>query len=278
MSEPRSDEPRELRFVHLGFGEDAVEYQEAWQEQRRVHAARFADEIPDTCLLLEHPPVYTAGRRTEESERPLDGTPVVDVDRGGKITWHGPGQLVGYPILKLPRPVDVVAHVRRLEEALIRTCAAFGLETTRIEGRSGVWVLGDPVEQRTALGGLSLDFDPRSGVGPSSPKAGEEGEFDPRLSGPEYAPSNAGQRREDRKLAAIGIRVAKGVTMHGFALNCDPDNTWFDRIVPCGIRDAGVTSLSNELGRRTSVAEVLPVAEKHLRAVLEAAEPLPRAV
>ncbi|MEU6082883.1 lipoyl(octanoyl) transferase LipB [Streptomyces sp. NPDC047108] len=269
MSEPRSDEPRELRFVHLGFGEDAVEYQEAWQEQRRVHAARFADEIPDTCLLLEHPPVYTAGRRTEDSERPLDGTPVVDVDRGGKITWHGPGQLVGYPIMKLPRPVDVVAHVRRLEDALIRTCAAFGLETTRIEGRSGVWVLGDPVEQRTSLGGLSLDFDPR---------LVEDEEFDPRLSGPEYAPSNAGQRGEDRKLAAIGIRVAKGVTMHGFALNCDPDNTWFDRIVPCGIRDAGVTSLSNELGRRISVAEVLPVAEKHLRAVLEAAEPLPRAV
>ncbi|MFG2191246.1 lipoyl(octanoyl) transferase LipB [Streptomyces sp. NPDC048639] len=267
-------EPRELRFVHLGFGEDAVEYQEAWQEQRRVHAARFADEIPDTCLLLEHPPVYTAGRRTQDSERPLDGTPVVDVDRGGKITWHGPGQLVGYPILKLPRPVDVVAHVRRLEEALIRTCAEFGLESTRIEGRSGVWILGDPVEQRTALGGLSLDFDPRSAEGSS----GEDGEFDPRLSGPEYAPSNAGQRREDRKLAAIGIRVAKGVTMHGFALNCDPDNTWFDRIVPCGIRDAGVTSLSNELGRRISIAEVLPVAEKHLRAVLEAAEPLPRAV
>ncbi|MGP3953639.1 lipoyl(octanoyl) transferase LipB [Streptomyces sp. 7N604] len=277
-------EPRELRFVHLGFGAEAVEYQEAWQEQRRVHAARFADEIPDTCLLLEHPPVYTAGRRTADSERPLDGTPVIDVDRGGKITWHGPGQLVGYPILKLPRPVDVVAHVRRLEEALILTCAEFGLESTRIEGRSGVWVLGDPVEQRSAHGeaarsasaeggggrraGLSLDFDPRL----------EDEEFDARLNGPEYAPSNAGQRREDRKLAAIGIRVAKGVTMHGFALNCDPDNTWFDRIVPCGIRDAGVTSLSNELGRRVPVDEVLPVAEKHLRGVLEAAEPLPRAV
>ncbi|MFF7727835.1 lipoyl(octanoyl) transferase LipB [Streptomyces sp. NPDC008001] len=258
----------ELRFVHLGFGADAVEYQEAWQEQRRVHAARFADEIPDTCLLLEHPAVYTAGRRTEDSERPLDGTPVVDVDRGGKITWHGPGQLVGYPILKLPRPVDVIAHVRRLEEALIRACAELGLETTRVEGRSGVWVLGDPVEERPAIGGLSLDFDPRL----------TDEEFDPRLNGPEYAPSNAGQRREDRKLAAIGIRIAKGVTMHGFALNCDPDNTWFDRIVPCGIRDAGVTSLSNELGRRVSVAEVLPVVEKHLREILETAEPKPRPV
>ncbi|MEV4436866.1 lipoyl(octanoyl) transferase LipB [Streptomyces sp. NPDC049585] len=258
----------ELRFVHLGFGADAVEYQEAWQEQRRVHAARFADEIPDTCLMLEHPAVYTAGRRTEDSERPLDGTPVIDVDRGGKITWHGPGQLVGYPILKLPRPVDVIAHVRRLEEALIRTCAELGLETTRVEGRSGVWVLGDPVEQRPAIPGLSLDFDPRL----------TDEEFDPRLNGPEYAPSNAGQRREDRKLAAIGIRIAKGVTMHGFSLNCDPDNTWFDRIVPCGIRDAGVTSLSNELGRQVTVAEVLPLVEKHLRDVLESEAPLPREV
>ncbi|AUH45175.1 lipoyl(octanoyl) transferase LipB [Streptomyces sp. CMB-StM0423] len=258
----------ELRFVHLGFGENAVEYLEAWQEQRRVHAARFAEEIPDTCLLLEHPPVYTAGRRTAEDERPLDGTPVVDVDRGGKITWHGPGQLVGYPILKLPRPVDVVAHVRRLEEALIRACADFGLATTRVEGRSGVWVLGDPVEQRAELGGLALDFDPRL----------SDEEYDPRLAGPEYAPSNAGQRREDRKLAAIGIRVAKGVTMHGFSLNCNPDNTWFDRIVPCGIRDAGVASLSGELGRDVPVSEVLPVVEKHLREILETAEPLPRAV
>ncbi|WP_326599420.1 lipoyl(octanoyl) transferase LipB [Streptomyces sp. NBC_01803] len=262
----------ELRFVHLGFGPEAVEYHAAWQEQRRVHTARFADEIPDTCLLLEHQPVYTAGRRTEDSERPLDGTPVIDVDRGGKITWHGPGQLVGYPIVKLPRPVDVVAHVRRLEDAIIRVCADFGLETTRVEGRSGVWVLGDAVDDgrergRGGLGGLSLDFDPRL----------HDEEFDPRLSGPEYAPSNAGQRGEDRKLCAIGIRVAKGVTMHGFSLNCDPDNTWFDRIVPCGIRDAGVTSLSQELGRTVTVTEVLPVVEKHLGAVLGAAVPLPRA-
>ncbi|MFH8792991.1 lipoyl(octanoyl) transferase LipB [Streptomyces sp. NPDC017941] len=258
----------DLRFIRLGFGPESVEYQEAWDEQRRVHAARFADEAPDTCLLLEHPPVYTAGRRTDPSERPLDGTPVVDVDRGGKITWHGPGQLVGYPIQKLPRPVDVVAHVRRLEEALIRTCAEFGLGTTRVEGRSGVWVLGDPVESRPAPGGLSLDFDPRL----------QDDEFDPRLDGPEYAPSNAGQRREDRKVAAIGIRVAKGVTMHGFALNVNPDNTWFDRIVPCGIRDAGVTSIAHELGRDITIADVLPVAEKHLRDVLENAELKPREV
>jgi lipoyl(octanoyl) transferase len=256
----------ELRFVRLGFGPDKVDYVQAWEEQRRVHAARFADEAPDTCLLLEHPSVYTAGRRTADSERPLDGTPVVDVDRGGKITWHGPGQLVGYPILKLPRPVDVVAHVRRLEEALIRACAEFGVETSRVEGRSGVWVLGDPVEQR--IGGLSLDFDPRL----------QDEEFDPRLNGPEYAPSNAGQRREDRKLAAIGIRVAKGVTMHGFALNVNPDNTEFDKIVPCGIRDAGVASLANELGRDITIDEVLPVVEKHLRDVLENAELEPREI
>ncbi|MFI6701984.1 lipoyl(octanoyl) transferase LipB [Streptomyces sp. NPDC050509] len=275
----------ELRYVHLGFGAEAVEYEEAWQEQRRVHAARFADEVPDTCLLLEHPPVYTAGRRTVDSERPLDGTPVVDVDRGGKITWHGPGQLVGYPILKLPRPVDVVAHVRRLEDALIRTAADFGLETSRVEGRSGVWVLGDPVAERaplggSPLGGLSLDLAPGTapGVAPGAdPRLADE-EFDPRLNGPEYAPSNAGQRREDRKLAAIGIRVAKGVTMHGFSFNVNPDNTWFDRIVPCGIRDAGVTSLSYELGRGITVSEVVPVVEKHLRDILERAEPAPRVI
>ncbi|AJC58899.1 lipoate-protein ligase B [Streptomyces sp. 769] len=260
--------------MHLGFGTDAVEYESAWAEQRRVHSARFADEIPDTCLLLEHQAVYTAGRRTSDDERPLDGTPVVDVDRGGKITWHGPGQLVGYPIQKLPRPVDVVAHVRRLEDALIGVCAEFGVEGTRVEGRSGVWVLGDPrsategADQRPALGGLQLDFDPR---------AADE-LFDPRLSGPEYAPSNAGQRGEDRKLAAIGIRVAKGVTMHGFALNVNPDTTSFDKIVPCGIRDAGVASLSGELGREVTIAEVLPVVEKHLRDVLESAVLLPRAV
>ena len=206
----------ELRFVRMGFGAEAVEYQEAWDEQRRVHAARFLDEVPDTCLLLEHPPVYTAGRRTADNERPLDGTPVVDVDRGGKITWHGPGQLVGYPIQKLPRPVDVVAHVRRLEEALIRTCAEFGLETSRVEGRSGVWVPGEP----------------------------------------------------ERKVAAIGLRVARGVALHGFALNCDCDLSAYDKIVPCGIDDAGVTSLSAELGRAVTVAEVLPIVEQHLGSLM----------
>ncbi|WP_405612387.1 lipoyl(octanoyl) transferase LipB [Streptomyces sp. NBC_00076] len=260
-----------LRFVRMGFGADLVDYQEAWDEQRRVHAARFADEVPDTVLLLEHPPVYTAGRRTADNERPLDGTPVVDVDRGGKITWHGPGQLIGYPIQKLPRPVDVVAHVRRLEEALIRTCAEFGLETTRVEGRSGVWLLGEARQaaaQGPQLGGLSLDFDPRL----------HDEEFDPRMNGPEYAPSNAGQRREDRKIAAIGIRVAKGVTMHGFSFNVNPDNKWFDKIIPCGIRDAGVASLADELGRDVTIDEVLPVVERHLKDVLENAELKPREI
>ncbi|CAM5289389.1 Octanoyltransferase OS=Streptomyces tendae OX=1932 GN=lipB PE=3 SV=1 [Streptomyces tendae] len=159
---------------------------------------------------------------------------------------------MGYPIQKLPRPVDVVAHVRRLEAARC-TCAEFGLQTTRVDG-SGVWVLGDPVEQRPKLGGLSLDFDPRL----------TDEEFDPRLNGPDYAPSNAGQRREDRKIAAIGIPVAKGVTMHGFSFNVNPDNKWFDKIIPCGIRDAGVASLAGELGRDVTIEEVLPVVERHL--------------
>ncbi|MCI4061910.1 lipoyl(octanoyl) transferase LipB [Micromonospora sp. R77] len=192
-----------------------LDYQAAWDEQRRLHEAVVAGEQPDTVLLLEHPSVYTAGKRTEPWDRPMDGTPVVDVDRGGKITWHGPGQLVGYPILTLPDPVDVVAYVRRVEELLIDVCAEFGLAAGRVEGRSGVWV---PADDR----------------GPA------------------------------RKVAAIGIRVARGVTLHGFSINCDCDLTYFDRIVPCGIRDAGVTSLTAELGRPVTVADVLPVVERRL--------------
>jgi lipoyl(octanoyl) transferase len=205
----------ELVQVHAGL----VPYDEAWAEQRRVHAARVAGDVPDTVLLLEHPPVYTAGKRTAAEERPTDGTPVIDVDRGGKITWHGPGQLVGYPIVRLPDPVDVVAHVRRVEEALILACADLGVEATRVDGRSGVWVLG----------------------------------------------TDGGQ---DRKIAAIGIRVSAGVTMHGFALNCDCDLSWFDRIVPCGLTDATVTSLSQETGRDVTVAEATPYVEKRLAEVL----------
>ena len=199
----------------VGLGADAVDYEEAWHLQRAVHASVAAGTAPDTVLLLEHPPVYTAGRRTEPTDRPVDGTPVLDVDRGGRITWHGPGQLVGYPILRLVDPIDVVAHVRRIEGLLIDVITEFGVRADRVEGRSGVWVRAD-------------------------------------------------DRGPDRKIAAIGIRVSQGVTMHGFALNCDCDLRWFDRIVPCGIADAGVTSLSAELGHRVSVLDVLPTLERHM--------------
>ncbi|MDA8318490.1 MAG: lipoyl(octanoyl) transferase LipB [Actinomycetota bacterium] len=212
---------RELLFVRAGFGPGALPYLPAWDLQRDLHARRVAGQIPDVCLLLEHQPVYTAGRRTEPLERPLGdpGAPVIDVDRGGKITWHGPGQLVGYPILALDEPIDVIAYVRSVEEALIRTCADLGLATTRVDGRSGVWV---------------------------------------RDGGP------------DRKIAAIGIRVARGVTMHGFALNCDNDLSWYDRIVPCGISDASVTTLSAELGRPVVIDEVIGQVQAHLAEVLGA--------
>ena len=189
-----------------------VDYQAAWQLQRELADARAAGG-PDTLLLLEHPSVYTAGRRTLPEERPIDDTPVVDTDRGGKITWHGPGQLVGYPIVGLVEPLDVVNFVRRLEESMIKVCAGLGLDTGRVEGRSGVWV-------------------PSDGLRPA------------------------------RKIAAIGIRVARATTLHGFALNCDCDLDAFSAIVPCGISDAGVTSLTAELGRRVTVDDVLaPVAE-----------------
>jgi lipoyl(octanoyl) transferase len=255
-----------LRFVRLGSPGERVPYEEALAEQQRLHALRVADEIPDTVLLLEHPPVYTAGRRTRREDYPLDGTPVVEVTRGGEITWHGPGQLIGYPIVKLAQPLDVVAYVRRLEEALIRVCTDFGVETSRIEGRSGVWRLGD------SLPGATVDADRVVNIGALTLRMGAKLGLDPRLAGPEYAPSNAGQRGDDRKITAIGVRVARGVTMHGFALNCNPDMTWFDRIVPCGIRDAGVASLSTELGREVTIAEALPFVERHLREVLDPAE------
>ncbi|MER7581006.1 lipoyl(octanoyl) transferase LipB [Kitasatospora sp. NPDC097691] len=247
-----------VRFVHMGIGERTVPYQEAWQEQQRLHALRVADEIPDTVLLLEHQSVYTMGKRTNPADLPLDGTPVVEVNRGGEITWHGPGQLVGYPIVKLPDPIDVIAYVRRLEEALIRAAADFGVGTTRVEGRSGVWVLGESLPDAVVDPAQVVD------LGKLTLRMGLPLGIDPRLAGPEYAPSNAGQRGDDRKLAAIGVRVARGVTMHGFALNCDPDMTWFDKIVPCGIRDAGVASLTGELKRDLTVAEAAPTVERHL--------------
>ncbi len=250
-----------VRFIRMGIGEGAVPYQVAWEEQQRLHALRRADEIPDTVLLLEHQPVYTAGRRTKPEDLPLDGTPVVEVNRGGEGTWHGPGQLIGYPIVKLPEPMDVVAYVRRLEEALIRACTEFGVASSRVEGRSGVWVLGEELPDARVDPSQVLD------IGRLTLRMGLPLGIDPRLAGPEYAPSNAGQRGDDRKLAAIGVRVARGVTMHGFALNCNPDMTWFDRIIPCGIRDAGVGSLSTELGRDVPVGEALPVVERYLAEV-----------
>jgi lipoyl(octanoyl) transferase len=209
-----------LRHVLLGFMPNPVPYQAAWDEQRRVHAARVSNDIPDTVLLLEHEAVYTAGKRTEPHERPISTTtPTIDVDRGGKITWHGPGQLVGYPIVRLAEPVDVVAYVRRMEAVLIAVCSDLGVDAGRIKGRSGVWVAAD-------------------------------------------------HRGPDRKIAAIGIRVASGVTMHGFALNCDCDLSAFDHIVPCGIADAGVTSLTAELGRPVDVQLALPYVEKRLSELL----------
>lgn len=204
-----------LAVTELG----TIDYMAAWEEQKRLHDAVVAGTSPDTVLLLEHPSVYTAGKRTEPWDRPMDGTAVIDVDRGGKITWHGPGQIVGYPIIKLPDPVDVVAYVRRVEQMLIDVCAALGVHTTRIQGRSGAWVPSD-------------------------------------------------SRGPDRKIGAIGIRVSRGVTQHGFALNCDCDLSVFDKIVPCGIRDAGVTSLSAELGRDATTAEVQPLVRTYLPRIL----------
>jgi lipoyl(octanoyl) transferase len=190
-----------------------VDYQKAWDLQREIHTEVASGSRPNTLLLLEHPSVYTAGRRTEDAERPTDGTPVIDVDRGGRITWHGPGQLVGYPIVKLLKPTELVGFVREIEAALILVCADLGLTAIRIEGRSGVWIQ---------------------------------------------------DARGDRKIAAIGIRVAKGTTMHGFALNVNPDLAAFRQIVPCGIADADVTSLEMELGRTITIDEVVPLIERHV--------------
>jgi lipoyl(octanoyl) transferase len=199
---------------HLGL----IEYQKAWEYQREIQAGVIDGALSNTLLLLEHPSVYTAGRRTETHERPIDGTPVIDVDRGGKITWHGEGQLVGYPIVKLSNRNDVVGFVREIENALIAACSEFSVKTERYCERSGVWI-------RDSKG--------------------------------------------DRKIAAIGIRVAKGVTMHGFALNINPDMSAYDRISPCGFTDTGVTSLANELGRDIKVSEVLPVVERHILLALD---------
>ncbi|MGI5118186.1 lipoyl(octanoyl) transferase LipB [Marinactinospora thermotolerans] len=212
-------------LVYARLGTIPVPYEEGWALQRRLHERRVAGLVPDTVLLLEHEPVYTAGKRTGPWDRPQSdpGAPVYDIDRGGKITWHGPGQLTVYPIVKLRDPIDVIAYVRMLEEAVIRVIAEFGLSGRRVEGRTGVWLEADP--QRGLI---------------------------------------------ERKIAAIGCRIARGVGMHGFALNCNNDLTWFDRIVPCGISDAGVTSLTQELGRDIGVADVIEATERHLADVLGA--------
>ncbi|TWP48877.1 lipoyl(octanoyl) transferase LipB [Lentzea tibetensis] len=215
-----SADPVQVRELGL------IEYTAAWDLQKEIAEARAAGEGPDTLLLLEHPPVYTCGRRTLDEERPTNSdTPVIDVDRGGKITWHGPGQLVGYPIVGLTEPMDVVQYVRRVEQGLIHVCDQLGVHTGRVDGRSGVWL---PADDR----------------------------------GPE------------RKIAAIGIRVQRGVTMHGFEINCNADLSAFGEIIPCGIRDAGVASLSVELGRDVTVAEVLPLARDAVLAALDGTLPL----
>jgi lipoyl(octanoyl) transferase len=201
-------------LIIQNWGSD-VEYQSAWDKQRELHHKIVTENHPDVAVLLEHQNVYTAGRSTKPEDRPVDSSPVFDIDRGGRITWHGPGQIVCYPIMKLDDPVDVVAHVRRLELLIMNVCSKLGLETTQIEGRSGVWVKGN---------GLP-----------------------------------------DKKIAAIGIRVAKKATMHGFALNCNNSLDAFRNIVPCGIGDADVTTISLELGRDVSVAEVTPLIEAELR-------------
>ena len=204
----------QLKVTELGV----VDYLSAWKLQKQIHEDVVNLQTENTLLLLEHPSVYTAGRRTEILDRPLDDTPVIDVDRGGKITWHGPGQLVGYPIIKLKNSTDVVGFVRELETALISVCAEFGVKADRYCERSGVWVRDD---------------------------------------------------KSDRKIAAIGLRVAKGVTMHGFALNVNPDLSAYEKIIPCGITGAKVTSLTAELGREVSVNEVLPIIKKHIHPMLD---------
>jgi lipoyl(octanoyl) transferase len=204
----------QLKVSELGV----VDYLSAWKLQKQIHQDVVNLQTENTLLLLEHPSVYTAGRRTEILDRPLDETPVIDVDRGGKITWHGPGQLVGYPIIKLKNSTNVVGFVRELETVLISVCVEYGIKADRYCERSGVWVRDD---------------------------------------------------KSDRKIAAIGLRVAKGVTMHGFALNVNPDLSAYEKIIPCGISGAKVTSLSAELGREITINEVLPVIKKHIQPMLD---------
>lgn len=201
----------------VGLAPEYVDYREALALQEEIHRSVSNEERDNTVLLLEHPPVYTAGKRTEKHEYPTDGTDVVPIDRGGKLTWHGPGMLIGYPIVKLPDPIDVVRYVRILEEILMKIVRDLGVNGERVEGRSGVWVRGEGIEP-------------------------------------------------DRKIAAIGIRVAKNTTMHGFALNCNNDLNAFSNFIPCGITDASVTTISEQLGRNISPADVVDQVERELLA------------
>ena len=204
-------------FVVAGLSANSVPYVEALELQRATHRAVVSGSSPDTVIFLEHPAVFTAGKRTENYERPTDGSQVIDVDRGGRITWHGPGQLVGYPILRLPDPIDVVGYVRHLEGIIIEVLADLGIESGRVDGRSGVWING--IE----------------------------------------------------KISAIGIRVAEGVTMHGFSLNCSNDFDAYSQIMACGIPDAGVTSISRMLGRTVTPADVVPLVQTRFEAAMEVA-------
>jgi lipoyl(octanoyl) transferase len=218
-----------LEFSGLGLAPDFVDYTRGWEIQRELHDKVVAGTAPSTVLLLEHAPVYTAGKRTEDHERPFDGTPVVPVDRGGKLTWHGPGQLVGYPIIKLKNPAGIRDYVDRLEAAIIAVLSDYGLKVERIKGRSGVWI-------------------------------------------------NEDEKGPARKIAAIGIRVSEGVTMHGFAINCNNDLAPFMQIIPCGISDAGVTSIAQETGNDVAPADLVPRIIEELRnneeALVAAQEPV----
>ena len=212
--------PATVKFEQNWWSPNTIGYEAAWEYQRELHALRVAEKIPDTVLYLEHDSIYTAGKRTEPHERPTDGSKAIDVDRGGKITYHGPGQLVAYPIVKLPEHVGVVDYVRRLEEAMIRTIGEFAVKSGRIPGRSGTWLAAD-------------------------------------------------NRGPERKIGAIGIRVSHNVTMHGLALNTNPDMSYYDRIVACGIADAGVTSLEREIGRVVTPKELSEALTPHLLEMLQ---------
>ena len=208
-----------IEFERVGLGTELIPYMQAWDYQQNLHDAVAADEQTPRVLFLEHEAVYTAGKRTEPEDLPLDGTPVVDVDRGGKLTWHGPGQLIGYPIVKLKKISAIRLYVETLEEALINVIDEMGIPTIQVKGRSGVWVPGVNGEQ-------------------------------------------------DRKIAAIGIRINRGVTMHGFALNCSNNLTAYDQIIPCGITDAGVTTISQELGQTVSPNDVVDRVQEELERLL----------